>query len=280
MTMSWAQRESRFLWDDHSELGCPRGPDHSATMAQHRHLSKAPVREALIDIQFQPNIALELVQEFANQALKSYAKKTDVWQAYVNLSEAGGSPVAESKHAVLGSRLDSADGSFVLQARVNGFTVSRLHPYGQWADLKGEAMKWWEEFTGLVGGVSITRIAVRYINSIDLPLPLNDFSDYLTCAPTVPPSLPQGLSGFLYRVEFSDADASCTSIVTQAIEGPPREKDGVYNVPIILDIDVVRLASEYPDKMNDLWDGLEELRSQKNRIFFEYITERTAEMYE
>jgi hypothetical protein len=65
------------------------------------------------------------------------------------------------------------------------------------------------------------------------------------------------------------------AVVTQAL-GEIREADSVAD--IILDIDVVQQKTnpdvKYPRAI------LESLRDFKNNVFFEYITEKTAELYE
>jgi uncharacterized protein (TIGR04255 family) len=64
-------------------------------------------------------------------------------------------------------------------------------------------------------------------------------------------------------------------ILTQAFEGAAG--DGRY--PVTLDIDAFRDREFDPTDAN-IWTFLEELRGLKNRVFFESITERTAELYE
>lgn len=249
-------------------------------MAVHKHLKNAPVKEALIDIQFQPSVPVETVEAFAKRISAAYPTQSKIWQAYVDLShDESGATVSGTNQSQLGVRSDTADGRFVVQARVNGFTVSRLNPYGRWEDLLTEAARWWQVFSEEATPRVITRLAVRYINSICVPLPVDDFSDYLTCHPQIPPELTQGLTSFLYRVEIPDEKTSALSVVTQALDPLQAGADGSVSLPIVLDIDVFKTVSLINPSADEIATQLSELRTIKNRIFFAYITEKTAEMY-
>lgn len=249
-------------------------------MARHRHLKNAPLREALIDIQFEPRIELDAIDRFVSSIADEFSKKTDIWEAFFGLNTTGASPESFSNHSAVGRRLESRDAPLVLQCRVTGFTLSRLSPYGKWEELQTDAKKLWEKFVAYLGDVKVNRIAVRYINELKLSLPIGDFEEYLTCPPKVPTGLPQALSGFLYKAIIPDEAMDCVSVVTQAMEGPPVEGATGAAITILLDIDVYRQAGIGIAQADKIWDGLARLREQKNRMFFEHLTEKTVEMYE
>jgi uncharacterized protein (TIGR04255 family) len=252
-------------------------------VARVRHLRNAPLREALIDIQFDP-VGLDAIDRFVNTS-SGYRFQTDLWQAHFELrfdesqlSTVRAIPAGHHTQSAVGRRLESADGRpFVLQCRVSGFTLSRLSPYGEWAELHAEARRLWELFISQVGAVSVTRIAVRYINEIRLPVPVHDFEEYFVCPPRVPPTVPQIVSAFLSRVVMPDQRQNFTSIVTQATEGSAEERP--TDLSVILDIDIFR-TGRYAGNSVEIWDGLGALRDQKNLMFFEHLTEKTVEMYE
>jgi uncharacterized protein (TIGR04255 family) len=191
-------------------------------VARYRHLSKAPVREALIDFRFEPPIPLETVDRFVSKLDGSYDGKTDLWEAVFGMTSVGNSTSTHAGHKAIGRRLNSiGKPPFVLQTRTSGFTLSRLSPYGEWQELRDEARKLWDVFQKETDAVFVTRIAVRYINELNFALPLGDFAEYLVCPPQVPDALPQSISGFLTRVIIPDPSADCVAVVTQAFEGPP-----------------------------------------------------------
>ena len=115
---------------------------------------------------------------------------------------------------------------------------------------------------------------MRYINVMELSLPIPDFREFLEAPPELPSSLPQALSSFFSRIVFSDPETNAVGIFTQALEGVPADR-----APIVLDIDVFR-EMECKVQGEECWQVLDSLRGLKNRIFFGSITEQTAEMFE
>jgi uncharacterized protein (TIGR04255 family) len=248
-------------------------------MAVQRHLSRAPAKEALIDIQFEPRVPIDGVDKFVAKVAPEFKRKIDLWEAFIGFNTGGDGKNAKTQQTVVGRRLDSDDPPHVLQCRVGGFTFSRLSPYGKWEDLRREAYRWWRDFQAVVQPQRVTRIAVRYINAIKLPLPINDFADYFTCPPKVPEALPQAISGFLVRIVIPDDANNCISIVTQALEDRPSVGDDGASITVLLDVDVFRTTRIESSQMEEVWSGLDALREQKNRMFFEHLTEKTVEMF-
>lgn len=183
---------------------------------------------------------------------------------------------SNTKSSPIGLRLQDPTSTHVLQCTTTGFTLSRLAPYETWEELEGLARQLWPIYRDAVEPSSITRLAVRYINSIPLPVPAN-FDDYLVAAPQIPRALPQGLAAFLQRLVIPDPGTRNVAVVIQALEEAVTAT--AREVPVILDVDVFRLVGEQGTADN-MWDVLQSLREYKNQIFFECITERTAEMFE
>ncbi|MDA2921474.1 TIGR04255 family protein, partial [Desulfobacterota bacterium AH_259_B03_O07] len=133
---------------------------------------------------------------------------------------------------ITGYRYESEDRTRIVQLRVDGFTFNRLKPYKRWKEVRDEALRLWNYYKELVKPEFIKRIALRYINNLNIPMPINDFRDYLTCPPEVPEGLPQGISSFFYRVVIPANDSRITAIITQALD---RKVDIKDYLPIILD---------------------------------------------
>ena len=246
-------------------------------MATQRHLKSAPVKEALIDIQFEQPVAIELIEKFASSIADRYPDKSDIWQSMVGIDLGSLENKSHSSIDQMGKRLSSDKHPFVAQVRKNGFTLSRLQPYVDWADLRAEARTLWEKFVEQSKVEVVHRVAVRYINEIKLPLPINDFADYLTCPPEVPQALPQAINGFMTRVVIpSSDDSNELAIVTQASETLVANQASIV---VVLDIDVFRTWS-IPATDDLIWACLDRLRDKKNNMFFEHLHEKTVEMYE
>jgi len=248
-------------------------------MSKPRHLTRAPLREALIDIQFDPPTPLEKVREFRPSNAERFGTSRDIWQASIGMQFAEDGASRTSADSVLvGKRLDATNAPHVVQFRKDGFTFSRLYPYDSWPALREPAIALWREFAAAAGVLATTRIALRYINELKLPLPLRDFADYLTAPPQVPSSLPQGLAGFLQRTVIVNQASDNVAIVTQAMEETPASSSP-SGITVVLDIDAFyqKRLSVSDERFARV---LEDLHAFKNAIFFEYVTDRALELFE
>ena len=154
-------------------------------------------------------------------------------------------------------------------------TFSRLAPYTEWDEVSSEAETFWRMFLEAVAPEVVTRIAVRYINHIRLPHPIANIDDYFTSLPQVPEALPQVFSSFLSRVTLFEGERQFSAHVSHAlVDDIDSDRLGV-----ILDIDAFHEGVLDPTP-ELLWETFEGLREFKNLIFFESITEKTAEMFE
>lgn len=246
-------------------------------MATQRHLNNAPITEAVIDLRVQNARAFDaaLMEELAKRTDRGYVPKGPVRLNEFGIEGDKGVHVAVRD---IGYRYHSADDKFVVQFQAEGFTVSRLAPYLNWANLKAEAEAFWPVYRDIMTTQRITRTACRYINNLRLPMqPKEDFNIYLTTSPQVPAELPQSLLGFMQRVVIPNSDANAVTILSQYLEKPaatPAEP-----VPVILDIDVA-VGSPYDPGTPDVWKCLDTLHDLKNDAFFASITEAAARLYE
>jgi uncharacterized protein (TIGR04255 family) len=239
-------------------------------------LDKAPIIEALIDIHVEPPLArLEDLDPFDDFARGEFPERKRVveWQGNVDLSD-DEPKVTAPRTEVKGSAFWAADKRRVMQARLNGFSFSHLAPYDSWSALRNDARGWWNKFCGVTKPTEVKRYAVRFINRLELPLPMSDFGDYLRTSPRVADGLPQSLSSVFMRlvVPFHDA----TVIITQAIDEAGVTVD---KIPVILDIEVFQTAS-VPCDGDELWQSLETLRRIKNDVFFSSLTPTAWRLFE
>ncbi len=238
-------------------------------------LKKAPITEALIDIRvklpsdFDVKNISSIYESIKNQYPETQERKI----SKVKFEPKAEEIVKSSRPEIDGYRYFSTDKKQIVQARLDGFTFSRLHPYIKWEELRDEAHRLWQLYKNITCPESITRVAVRYINNLNIPMPIRDFSDYLTAPPTVSEGLPQVVSSFLTRVVIHESSVGANAIITQALEQIVTDV-----APIILDIDVFKLEPRGIEE-KDAWEIIEKLRHLKNKVFFSSITDNLKEMY-
>jgi len=242
-----------------------------------RHYPNAPITEAVIDLAvvFAPDadVSVESLEQLSDVAFPASEP------VIFNHVQVSGSNTAAVRRDHVGTRFRSADGLYVYQARTNGFGLSRLAPYQNWAAFRSEARRLWSKYREATKPISLQRLGLRYINRIEIPLPVDDFADYFLTGPQLSPHLPQGLSSYLLNLTVP-VDGLITATITQAILNPEAvpalKRDAL---PMLLDIDVSQTLA-LPTDENALWECFEQLRKVKNHVFESCITDKARELFQ
>lgn len=237
---------------------------------------KAPITEAIIDLR------VELPPDFnVTQLNKVHAGEEAANPMPEQLHTAFGqmrfgtqmSATAGSQHT--GYLFRSEDGTQVYQARLDGFTMSHLAPYKNWETLRNEARRLWNVYRATTNPSRIVRLAVRYVNRLDIPLPIQDFREYLRTVPEVSPDLPQGLSGYFMQVAIPLEDVKSLAVINETMIDPAAPEI----LSVVLDIDISRTQDLPPDE-SGVWDFFEQLHARKNDVFEACITDRARELFQ
>jgi uncharacterized protein (TIGR04255 family) len=248
-------------------------------MLGHEQFSNPPIIEALLDIQVElpANIDLPRIEGFKKYVASTHpiVMKKNQWQTSFQLGNGDLPEIRDKTGGTIGYQYLAADRKNIIQARLDGFTVNLLRPYSNWDDLQSEAKARWREYCEIATPLSVTRLALRYINKIEIPMPIADFKEYLLTVPDVPSGIPQALSNFFMRVAIPNPKTQDIAFVTVSMEG---ELTPAKCLPIIFDIDVFRQVDLPPDD-GKMWEVFNTLREYKNDIFFASITQKTREMF-
>lgn len=247
-------------------------------MSEYRHLTNPPITEALLDFRVR-SVSVEAATAIAKLRV-ALANKLPIVdeqqsvQAEFEINARG--PIAkESRNLGLqGAFFRSADERTIAQFRKDGFTYNRLQPYSGWNTVYPEALSLWHEYIRAFEPSEITRLAVRYINRVAIPVPVSRIDEYLRAAPAIPSAAPQHVSSFVSRVIVDDVATHSQATITQIME-PVLDSS---HAQIILDIDVFATVQfdPYDRRVPEL---LTSFRSIKNRIFFTAFTEKALEIY-
>ena len=245
-------------------------------MARERHLSKAPIREAVLDLRV-PRVDEGLLDQLraAMASLETFGEIHEMRQGSVvfRFSPEGKPESRVEGGEVIGMRGTSEDGLWAVQFRLNGLTFSRLAPYSDWAQFSDRARLFVERFLDIVAPRYVERLALRYVNHFRLPYP-GEMEEHFVGLPHIPAALPQFVSNLISRVTVHDPERDFSAHITHSLlDDLDPEKMG-----FILDIDAFR-TSEFSPEVENLWETFDALRVFKNQIFFELITERNAELH-
>lgn len=244
-----------------------------------KNYTKPSITEAVIDfkVDFPINIDISVLKELQHKINTDYP----VCEEIVILSVQGQIQTAPSLEAtatqsLVGYRFLSSDGKQIFQARLDSFTFSRLVPYNGWEKFRDEAKRLWNMYRHLTNLKSVNRVAVRYINRLDLPLSIDlplDLKDYLRTVPEVSSDLSKGLSGYFMQLQIPQEDLQAMLVLNEAIIPPSKENV----VSVLLDIDLA-CDVNLSNNENAEWDLLEKLRIRKNEAFEACITDNTRRL--
>lgn len=241
--------------------------------------SNAPITEAILDIKARlPDGAdLTIFDEFQENIKARYKDRKTKHSFETEFRFSPGkdetTPIVP-KEKIEGYLFHSNNENKIVQAKLDGFTFNKLKPYENWEKFHSEARELWELFSKIVKPISVDRIALRYINRIEIPFPFDDFSEYILTNPQIAPELPQSLSHFLMRIEIPNNEIGAIAIITQTMQKPTESQ----KLPLIFDIDVIKTGN-YSGKESEMWKDFNLLRQFKNEIFFKSITEKTKELF-
>lgn len=247
-------------------------------MSSERHYRNAPITEAIIAFKVLPSIEekLSLLKDLHIVEKGTYPRQDLIFEALgVMQFQPGGTTSASAQHKQTGFKYTSEDGRLIWQAQLNGFSFHHLAPYDSWVPFRDEARRLWGAFRNAMKPEQVSRVAVRYINRIDIPETPIDLKDFFRTSPEIAPELPQTMNGFFMQLRLPQSEIGGELLLSQTIIPPPRE--GL--VSVVLDIDLFR-ESDIPQNEAQLWEFFETMHERKNDVFEACITNRTRELFE
>jgi uncharacterized protein (TIGR04255 family) len=250
-------------------------------MAQPRPLDKPPVREAIIDIAIIPQLPPDklLFEPFVEVLRRDFpvVEQTRRFSGEFEIlpdQSLVPKPTLEEFHGYLFRTDDRLN---VAQFRVDGFSFNKLAPYKDWEEVFPKALELWKIYLEHLKPQKISRLAVRYVNEIKLPLGNKGIEEFLERPPRLPENFSKGslINYFLDRLGFFDSDLRVSVNLTQAYEGVFNEE----GISIILDIDCYTNEDVSPKDFESLREVFGRLRALKNQIFFGSITEEAVKLF-
>lgn len=253
-------------------------------MTGHAHYDKAPIVEATISLDVIPQDGLP-VEHLSSlrevvQGLYPTVTEEHLYTGEVSVPEPGAPAKLDDYHEHTGYRFSSEDGRQFFSARLDGFDFSVRHPYDNWESFRDEAHRLWELFLGVSGAEAVVRVAIRYINRIDIAGESQaKLDDYLHVYPEVPDDSPAGgvLSNFFVQLQLPQEDLDCLLVINQAPGRSPDES----SVAIRLDFDLFRELYDDPWPVDDkprVWGYLEKLHEREYQVFEASITDTTRRL--
>jgi uncharacterized protein (TIGR04255 family) len=161
----------------------------------------------------------------------------------------------------------------VAQARVNGLAVARLHPYEKWELFLDQVTSTWRRYYDIASPSAITRVGVRYINSLPIGDPgVEELAPFLRLRPVTPWKLTSPPAAFFLQIRRLLDERSVLVVNEATILDPTSGK-----ASILLDLDASR-EETFPYNEEQMWNLVEELHVQLREAFENAIDDSVREI--
>lgn len=231
-----------------------------------------PITEAVLEIRWSALLSAKSFQKL-RQALKPlfpFEEEEQELEVHFDLANPSVRQLGISAY-----RFRSADAADVVVLRAFGLTVSRLAPYAGWSDLSGRMERYIDLLSSLKEGPkNRSRIGVRFLNRIDVPLAADnvfDPSTYVTIVPQRPGVLSAPAGSFATSVVEAPIDDYLVNVNFAKQPSPLLQHIGLF-----LDIDVFNNL-ERP--LSTLAQDFVAARGIINSVFEGCITDRARGLF-
>lgn len=245
------------------------------TLEQREVYRAAPIVEAVIDIQCvnRPDLGWRDLAK-VGEAICPGAERKEIIEVTTTVSPDG---LEETIRKQIGLIFHRPPEQEVVQVREVGFSYSRTAPYRRWEEFCESARRSWNLYSQESTPVSITRLGIRYINSLPIGNPdILDLEPFVFVRPQTPWNLSAPPAGFHLQIR-RQMGPQTTLILNEATVQQP---DG-GRTALLLDIDVFWEGVEpfgSAAQQDWLWNRIGELRVIEREAFEASITDRMREM--
>jgi uncharacterized protein (TIGR04255 family) len=237
-----------------------------------------PITEAVIEfkVKVSPEFSPAQFQECRRKLGDEYTETIEIFEFNGQPATKLGETLSNTSRRIIGYGFKSQDKLNIMQFRRDGFAHNRLKPYTSWSKVFAEALRGWDVYRSIALPELITRVGARYVNHVTVPHG-DDVADYFVGIPKLPEDALADPNGFLVRFVANDQRTDLKANITLALQAALDQK----SVDVFLDIDVYSQRQYEPETaMARVEADFERIREFKNRIFFSYITERAAKLFE
>jgi len=237
---------------------------------------RPPIIEAAIEIRFSDQLSEKEVDKLAKQLKPLYPLETPEIGLEVMLHMSSGVTQSLNKETKLGYKLQKDNFEELLLIHIGKVAVLRQAPYPNWDTFLESFKTVWSALYKTSGFRKISRIGLRYINRIDVPISDNtdliNISDFLTIGIDCPEKL--HLDGYQASMLINSYSGNIgVSIRTATVASPLAN-----HASILLDQDLF-VEVDLPQKSDGIIEKLNEMRVIKNDIFESTITDKSRALF-
>jgi uncharacterized protein (TIGR04255 family) len=179
--------------------------------------SKPPIVEAVFEIRFAESLSPRELERLRDRFSSNFPKIELQQKIDIEVTNAG----ANAKATPVGFKMTSSNALDIVLMQVNQFGSSRMAPYEGWEKFIRIAKANYDDFTKIVGRKTITRIACRFINRLDIPVAEMegvDILEFVRFGVAMPEELSKTIGPFSVAANFT---VDNVKILAQCVISPP-----------------------------------------------------------
>lgn len=236
--------------------------------------TRPPITEVVIEVRVNEPVGFDSLTKVQRRAARTYPI-VDTQLSFEMEVDPQGQPVNQ-RVSPEGLKLASEDGANVLLMKLASIGTCRLAPYQGWEALFAQAESNWRDWKAVVGYREISRIGVRFINRIDVPWVEGRnpprAEDYIKVGVYFPTPEQRYMR---YQLQTLLQRDPCMVLLNAATVVSPL----VDHASILLDMDYYMEGSDLPQRDDELWRSIGMVRSLKNDMFEEMITDKARALF-
>jgi uncharacterized protein (TIGR04255 family) len=240
---------------------------------------RPPITEAVIEIKFAAALPADLLNAVNKAFSDSYPGEQILKMVEVRLDMDGGllQPKTNVGPEIVTYRRAASDQQELFVITPESLTISQLAPYPGWMVFFDRFRRDWTLWKRVASYHKIARLGVRYINRLDLKGEGEtiEYAPFINVAPSLPEQLGPTLS-YAVNAIFPLARIGCKLIINSAVVVPPPVPGFTS---FLLDLDISR-EGDVPQRDDEIFALLSEIRLEKNNVFEACITDRARELFE
>lgn len=233
-----------------------------------------PITEAVVEFRFedvldeakQVKLSEKLAKHYPNQSVNVVkGVKVDLASSKVEFQDGDKS-----------YRRSNNDENEIVIIGSQGLVISQLASYPSWDHFYRRIRRDREIAQKVLGYCKLRQIGVRYINRIDVPIDedgLARHEDYLRLQIQLPPEYPDNI-GYALSVQLPLQELKSVANINSGAVSSPMPNFASFT----LDIDVVRVV-DVPQRDDDIYELLSDMRKEKNKLFESFITDLARERF-
>lgn len=244
------------------------------TKRSYRH---PPIEEALCEFKFVSDGGWDLTipGKLHSRVQSEYDGKPQEQKVVrANISRGGGGPPSVGMSESLGRiTFPARNANRMLGVGTDILAVHTLRPYDGWEQFRPRIATALDAYHEVANPSGVQRIGLRYINRISVPSTTVQLEDYFACAPATVPQMPQQMTAFLHRDEYSYQDGIKLILNFGSIQAPRGES------AFVLDLDVT-WEGENAMSLADAMVHVESLHTREGEAFEALVRDPARNLFD